>query len=307
MSLSSFPFNGIWVALVTPFAPDGLVDHAAVRRLVRHYAEAGVHGLAVAATTGEATSLDEAEYRALLDAVLEAAGTLPVIAGLPGMHQPTMIATLQDMARLPLAGWLVTAPLYVRPSQAGIEAHFKCLADIARQPVVLYDIPYRTGVSIELPTLLRLAGHLNIQAIKDCGGSVDKTQALIADGRLAVLSGEDNRIFQTLCMGGQGAISASAHLRPDLFIAMAQAINNGDLSLARKVYHRLAPLIQALFVEPNPAPLKAALAADGLINETLRAPLIRASHDTARALRQILASLPHPGSALAPGPRALKA
>src|SRR5262249_44707170 len=159
----------------------------------------------------------------------------------------------------PLAGLLISAPYYVRPSQAGIADHFTMLADASEHPVVLYDIPARTGIRIELDTLLALAAHPRIQAIKDCAGSLDTTLSLILHGRLQVLAGDDVRIFDTLCMGGSGAIAASAHIWPERFVALDRALKAGRLDEGRALFHALVPLIRALTSESNPAPVKAAL------------------------------------------------
>jgi 4-hydroxy-tetrahydrodipicolinate synthase len=289
-------FSGIWVPLITPFA-DGAVDHAALRALVRRYTGAGIAGLVALGTTGEPAALDAAEQDAVLATILDeaqAAGhlaqdgrALPVLAGVSGNHTASMRERIEQLNALPVAGVLMAAPYYIRPSQAGIVGHFMALADASEKPVVLYDIPYRTGVRLELDTLLTLAAHPRIQAIKDCAGSLDTTLALIRDGRLRVLAGEDINILSNLCLGGSGAIAASAHLRPERFVALYRALAAGRLDEGRRIFHALAPLIQALFAEPNPAPVKAMLAAQGLIRDELRMPMTRASS----ALRERLEAL----------------
>ncbi|HZZ05719.1 4-hydroxy-tetrahydrodipicolinate synthase [Paraburkholderia sp.] len=282
-------FSGIWVPLITPFA-DGEVDHAALRALVRRYADAGIAGLVALGTTGEPAALDAAEQDAVLATILDEAQAvargavdaqaraqaLPVLVGVSGNHTASMKERIGQLNSLPIAGVLMAAPYYIRPSQAGIVGHFMALADASDKPVVLYDIPYRTGVRLELDTLLTLAAHPRIQAVKDCAGSLDTTLALIRDGRLQVLTGEDINIFNTLCLGGSGAIAASAHLRPERFVALYRALSAGRLDEGRRIFHALVPLIQALFAEPNPAPVKALLAAQGLIRDELRMPMTRA-------------------------------
>lgn len=283
-------FSGIWVPLVTPFH-QGAVDHAALRRLTRHCATQGVQGLAPLGTTGEPNMLDAGEQSAVLDTVLESAQGLPVMAGLAGVHGGELLQRLRVLNTRPLAGVMVPAPYYVRPSQQGIVDHFTRLADASHAPIVLYDIPYRTGITIELDSLLTLAGHPNIRAIKDCGGSPDKTQALIADGRLAVLTGEDALVFNHLCMGGPGAIAASAQVRPDLFVAMHRAIQAQRLDEARALFHALAPLVRTLFDEPNPGGVKAALHHQGLIHHELRAPMTTVSATTQACVAKQLQAL----------------
>jgi len=284
-------FSGIWVPLVTPFSAEGAVDHAALRGLVERCVHAGVAGLVALGTTGEPSALDEAEQDAVLATILDAAGdALPVIVGLAGNHVPGLLARAKRLGELPIAALLVPAPYYVRPSQAGIAEHFTRLADASSVPLVLYDIPLRTGVSIALDTLLALAAHPNIHAIKDCAGSLDTTLALIRDGRLQVLAGNDLEMFSTLCAGASGAIAASAHLRPREFVAMHRALADGCLIEARAAWHRLVPLITALTAESNPAPVKAALAQLGLLQDELRAPMTRASdalNERLKALVQV--------------------
>ncbi|CAB3665629.1 4-hydroxy-tetrahydrodipicolinate synthase [Achromobacter piechaudii] len=290
MSIQQSVFQGVWVPLVTPFS-GGAVDGGALRRLVRHYASAGVDGLVVCGSTGEAASLDDAEQLAVLDAVLTEAGRLPVIMGLAGNHQGHVLQRLSAFGTRPLAGILAPAPYYVRAGQEGAAAYFRRLADASRFPLVLYDIPYRTGTTLDTSTLLSLAAHPNVAAIKDCGGSLDKTLALIADGQMNVLAGEDLQTLSVLCLGGAGMIAAAAHLRPDLFVAMYRAVRNQQLDQARRLFHALAPVIRLAFEEPNPGPLKAQLGRQGLLTEELRQPMPTASAALAARLDAAVAGL----------------
>lgn len=290
MSSQSSLFQGVWVPLVTPFS-GGAVDGGALRRLVRHYAAAGVDGLVVCGSTGEAASLDDAEQLAVLDAVLNEAGRLPVVMGLAGNHQGHVMQRLSAFGTRPLAGILAPAPYYVRAGQEGAAAYFRCLADASRFPLVLYDIPYRTGTTLDTATLLSLAAHPNIAAIKDCGGSLAKTLALIADGQMNVLAGEDLQSLSTLCLGGTGMIAAAAHIRPDLFVAMHQAVRAQQLDLARRLFQALVPVIQLAFEEPNPGPLKAQLGRQGLLSEELRLPMPAASAALAARMDAAVAGL----------------
>ena len=275
-------FSGIWVPLITPFA-NGAVDHTALRGLVRRYADAGIAGLVALGTTGEPAALDAAEQDAVLATILDEAQRtgrttpLPVMVGVSGNHTASLRERIEQLNPLPIAGVLIAAPYYIRPSQAGIVGHFSALADASEKPVVLYDIPYRTGVRLELDTLLTLAAHPRIRAVKDCSGSLDTTLALIHDARLQVFAGEDIAIFNTLCLGGSGAIAASAHVRPEQFVALYRALSEGRLDEGRRIFHALTPMIQLAFAEPNPAPVKALLAAQGLIRDELRMPMTRAS------------------------------
>jgi 4-hydroxy-tetrahydrodipicolinate synthase len=296
-------FSGIWIPLITPFA-DGAVDHTALRALVRRYAQAGVAGLVALGTTGEPATLDTAEQNAVLATILDAAQAeadaeaaangppraLPVLAGVSGNYTASMCERIAQLNRLPLAGVLIAAPYYTRPAQDGIVAHFNTLADASAHPVVLYDIPQRTGVRLELDTLLTLAAHPRIQAIKDCAGSLDTTLALIRDGRLQVLAGNDLEVFSTVCAGGSGAIAASAHWRPERFVALYRALAQGRLDEGRRIFHALVPQIQLAFAEPNPAPVKALLAAEGGVRNELRLPMTPASAALTDRLAALAAS-----------------
>ncbi|MEL7941396.1 4-hydroxy-tetrahydrodipicolinate synthase [Pseudomonas delhiensis] len=283
-------FRGIWVALATPFRA-GEIDFAALQGLVGRLLEDGVAGFVVCGTTGEAAALSHEEQLAVLDAVLQWVPPQQVIMGLAGNNQRELLAFQQDVQRRPVAGLLVPAPYYIRPSQQGLEAFFQAVADAASVPLVLYDIPYRTGVRIERETLRRIVRHPRIAAVKDCGGDLETTLALIADGNVEVLAGEDLQIFANLCLGGAGAISASAHVRADLYVRMQRQAEAGDLAGARATFQRLLPWMQAAFAEPNPAPVKAALALQGLIADELREPMQPCSAATVERLRGVLAAL----------------
>jgi 4-hydroxy-tetrahydrodipicolinate synthase len=285
---SSPDFSGLWIPLITPFH-HGAVDHPALTRLVKHYAAQGITGLVACGSTGEAAALDDAEQLAVLDTVLAAANGLPVMMGLSGYHLPQTRAWVKTLAIRPIHSLLVPAPHYIRPSQAGLLHWFRTLADASSAPVVVYDIPYRTGSQLTKDTLLALAAHPTIRAIKDCGGDARKTQALIADGRLQVLAGEDAQILSTVALGGAGAIAASAHLRTADFVQVIRLAQEGRLTQARARWQSLPALIDALFAEPNPALIKLALADQGLIYNELRLPMTVASVEGTAQIRQALA------------------
>jgi 4-hydroxy-tetrahydrodipicolinate synthase len=269
-------FCGLWIPLVTPFQ-DGAVDHPALAALTSRLAQQGVSGFVACGSTGEAAALDKAEQLAVLETVLGAAQGLPVVMGLSGYHMGHTVDWVQALAHYPLAGLLVPAPHYIRPGQDGLLHWFRTLADASQVPLVIYDIPYRTGATLTTETLLALAAHPRIRAIKDCGGSPAKTQALIADGRLAVLAGEDAQMFTTLALGGSGAIAASAHWHAPRFVECMTLLRAGQLPGARRVWQGLQPWVEACFAEPNPAPLKTVLEQAGWLRNELRAPMVRAS------------------------------
>lgn len=282
-------FSGLWAPLITPFYPDGALDLPSLDRLTRHLVHAGLDGLVVCGTTGEPATLSADEKALVLGTLRAAAPHLPLVMGVTGVAPAAVASECRQWAGQGVAGFLVPPPAYVRPSQQGIAHFYEHVAAEAGGPLVVYDIPYRTGVTLDLDTLLALAALPGVQAVKDCGGDAHKTQALIADGRLQVLAGEDHQIFGTLCQGGAGAIAASAHLHTDLFVAMHTALREGCLPQARALHHALAPLVRTLFSEPNPGPLKAALAMQGLIaSPAVRAPLTSASAATVQALRRTM-------------------
>lgn len=276
-------FAGLWIPLVTPFA-DGAVDHAALRALVQRLRPTGIAGFVACGSTAEAAALDEQEQLAVLDTVLDAAAGLPVVMGASGCHLGQMRDWITTINRRPLAGLLLPAPSYIRPAQEGLLHWFRSLADASPVPVIVYDIPYRTGATLARETLLALATHANIRAVKDCGGDPLKTAALIADGRLQVLAGEDAQIFGTVALGGAGAIAASAHWQTGRFVELLQLLSAQRLEAARQLWHALLPWTELLFAEPNPGPIKALLARHGLLRNELRAPMRPASAGLAQRL-----------------------
>lgn len=279
-------FQGIWVPVVTPFQ-NGAIDFGGLQRLVGHLLEKHVAGIMVCTTTGEAASLSRPEQLAVLDAVLQHVPAQRVVMGLSGNNQIELLQFQEEVLKRPVAGLLVPAPSYIRPSQAGLEAFFHTVAEASSVPVILYDIPYRTGVTFEQATLLNIVSHPRIQAIKDCGGNLGNTLALLASGQVDVLCGEDQQIFNALCLGASGAIAASAHVHTEQFVALWQQVRDNQLAEARATFFQLLPLINTMFIEPNPAPVKAALALQGLIGSELRAPMQRASDTVIARLKQV--------------------
>ncbi|CRM02212.1 MULTISPECIES: 4-hydroxy-tetrahydrodipicolinate synthase [Pseudomonas] len=279
-------FQGIWVPVVTPFH-DGAIDFIGLRRLVSHLLEKHVAGIMVCTTTGEAASLSRQEQLAVLDAVLQLVPAHRVVMGLAGNNQIELLHFQREILQRPVAGLLVPAPSYIRPSQAGLVAFFHSVADASSVPIILYDIPYRTGATFEQATLLTIVTHPRILAIKDCGGNLGNTLALLASAEVDVLCGEDVQMFNALCLGATGAIAASAHIRTAEFVALWQQVRDNQLAEARTTFFQLLPLINSMFMEPNPAPVKAALALEGLIGRELRAPMQRASDSVVTRLKQL--------------------
>ena len=291
MERGAINFGGIWIPLVTPFR-EGRVDRPALARLVKHLAAQQVAGFVACGSTGEAAMLDAAEQAEVLATTLGAAQGLPVLMGLSGARPDAVAARAQQLADAhAVAGFLLTAPAYVRPSQAGIADYFEHVATASPRPLLAYDIPARTGVRIEPATLLALAAHPNIVAVKDCSGDRAAAEALLADGRLALLCGNDDELFDQLARGAVGGITASAHVAPAAFVELQRLLAGQRLHEARTLWRRLGPLTRSLFAEPNPGPLKAVLSHQGWLADALRAPMQPASTATAEAALQALAAL----------------
>lgn len=275
-SAHALDVSGLWIPLVTPFH-DGAVDHDALRALTRRMKEAGVTGFCACGSTGEAAALSHAEEDAALATIIEAAQGLPVIMGAADCNMARMLERVEALNARPIAALLVPPPTYIRPSQAGLMEWFTRIADASVHPLVIYDIPYRTGATLSLETLRALARHPRIIAIKDCGGDAAKTQALIGDGQLQVLAGEDVQIFTSMALGASGAIAASAHGHTEQFVALVQLLAAADVQQARALWFALLPHIHASFEEPNPAPIKGWMARQGWMRAEMRAPMTEAS------------------------------
>ena len=284
-------FRGIWVPLATPMS-HGEIDLPRLQTLADRLIAGGAHGLVVCGTTGEASQLDLAEQSAVLSAVLETAHRrCPVLMGVGGSDTYAAAAKVREFDDTELAGYLVATPAYVRPSQEGLLRHFETIADATGRPIVLYNVPARTGVNLELATARTLAQRPQFAAIKEAGGSLRRMEELVRHTPLAMLCGDDALLFAALCAGGQGAISASAHIRVDLFVQVYDLVHAGHLAEAMTVFDHLLPVIRLLFSEPNPAPLKAALAMQGLLRDELRLPMTPASDNCRTQLAAALAAL----------------
>jgi 4-hydroxy-tetrahydrodipicolinate synthase len=281
--------HGLWLPLVTPFR-NGALDEASLRRLVRHYAALPVNGLVLAATTGESLTLEPRETERLVTTVRnEIGGTrnLPVSLGLSGSNTSALLDTLDRTAAWPIDGYLISCPYYSRPSQHGLQLHFGALADRAAHPVMLYNIPYRTGVNLGNEAMLRLADHPDIVGLKDC--SADRNQSLDLMRRrplgFAVLTGEDAQYYEALIDGADGGILASAHIETETFANIRSLVVAGERDAALSCWRSVAELTRLLFSEPSPAPIKYWLWRTGLIDSAeVRLPMTEVSADLAARL-----------------------
>ena len=281
--------HGLWLPLITPFR-NGALDEVSLRRLVRQYAALPVNGLVLAATTGESLTLEPRETERLVFTVRNEVGgarNLPVSLGLSGSHTRALSDTLDRTSPWPIDGYLISCPYFSRPSQRGLELHFRALADRARHPVLLYNIPYRTGVNLGNEAMLRLADHPDIVGLKDC--SADRNQSLDLMRRrplgFAVLTGEDAQYYEALIDGADGGILASAHIETEMFANIQSLVVAGERDAALSCWRSVAELTRLLFSEPSPAPIKYWLWRTGLIDSAeVRLPMTEVSADLAARL-----------------------
>lgn len=289
--MSDRRFTGCGTALLTPFKGEE-VDYEAFAATVDWQVTTGVDFLVPLGTTGETPTLSDEEKRRVLDVAIRHAAGRPVVAG---VGSNSVGATLANMGLLQDAdAFLVVVPFYNKPPQRGMYAYFKAVAEATPKPVILYNVPGRTGANLEASTALALARDVpNIIGIKEASGKPDQIQALL-DGRpegFRVLSGNDSDTFDMMRQGADGVISVASNVFPSAMVDLVRALQRGDTEDAAKMDAALQPLFKALFVEPNPIPAKAAMARLGLMENSLRLPLVPASEATEKILQQTLTEL----------------
>ncbi len=289
----SFPtIGGLWLPLITPFA-DGAVDGGSLARLVRHYCTLPVDGLIVAATTGEGLTLDAGETQEVANcAAVAANGRLPVFLGLSGSDTARLAASIEATASWPIGGYLVSCPTYSRPSQRGLLEHFTALAEATDRPLLMYNIPYRTGVNLANDTARALAEIPNIVGMKDCCQDSWQTFDLIrrSPPGFAVMTGEDALYYGALTQGAAGAILAAGHVETARFAAVHRLLPDGDMPGALAEWRAIADLTRLLFAEPSPAAIKHWLWREGLIaSPELRLPMTGVSPELAARIDAAMA------------------
>lgn len=296
--MDSWNLKGCMIPIVTPFDDQGRVDEAALRNLVNYLIdEQAADALVPCGTTGESPTLTHEEHNRVIEIVHEeTAGRVPVIAGTGSNSTAEAIQMTQAAEKLGVDASLQVAPYYNRPSQEGIYEHFKTIAESTSLPLILYNIPFRTGRNIEVDTILRLAEIENIVGIKEASGDILQANAILERTRggaseFFVYSGEDPVTFLMLCLGGHGAIAAVAHVIGREFSRMCKLVWEGKLEEARDIHYRVIPAIRALFCEPNPAPIKQALNWMGVPVGGLRLPLKELSERGKDILRRALVDL----------------
>lgn len=284
-------FSGSAVALVTPFK-DGQVDWRSLETLVQFHLENGTHGIVACGTTGEAATLSHEEHVDVVKAVVRlVAKKIPVIAGTGSNSTEEAVTLTREAEKAGADGALLISPYYNRPTQEGIYQHYKRVASSAGLPLIIYNIPSRTGSKIEPETLARLSEVRNIAGVKEATGSVDQAIDVmrLCGDRLAVYSGEDSLTFSLMVLGGKGVVSTVANVAPKEMSQLTEACLKGAWEKGRELQFRLVPLIRAVFIETNPIPVKTALSLMGKCRGDLRLPLTPMSEPNLKKLQQAMA------------------
>jgi 4-hydroxy-tetrahydrodipicolinate synthase len=270
-------FTGLGTALITPFTAQGALDEAATKRLAERQVQAGVHFVVPCGTTGEAPTLSDAEKQRVVELVAEAVeGRAMVLAGAGGYDTREVIRAVGEMERAGAHGILSVTPYYNRPTQEGLYQHYRAIAMSTRLPIVLYNVPGRTGCNLEPATLARLAEIPNIVGVKEASGNMSQMCEVlrVVPPEFLVLSGDDAIALPLMAIGGHGVISVVSNEVPAEMTQLVEAAERGDFVTARRWHHALLSLMQINFVEANPIPVKFAMAAMGLCDEAYRLPMV---------------------------------
>jgi 4-hydroxy-tetrahydrodipicolinate synthase len=288
------PFTGLGTALVTPFTSSGAVDEGAVLRLARRQIEAGVHFLVPVGTTGEAPTLSPQERRRVVELVVEEArGKVPVLAGAGGYDTREVVEAARAMREAGAGGLLSVTPYYNKPTPDGLVRHYEAVAEATPLPIVVYNVPGRTGCNVEPKTLARLAAIPNVAGVKEASGNmaqICEAVQSVPPGFL-VLSGDDALTLPAMAVGARGIISVASNECPAQMARMVEAAERNDFAAAREIHARLLPLMLANFAESNPVPVKAAMAQMGLLEETYRLPMVPPRPETREKLRRVLSEV----------------
>ena len=283
--------TGCGTALVTPFQRDGKVDEDALRRFVDWQVVEGIHFVVPCGSTGEAATMTLAEHRRVVEITVEAvAGRVPVVAGAGSNDTARAIAVSKEMKAAGATHLLHVSPMYNKPPQRGIIAHFRAIVDAVDLPIVIYNVPGRTGSNIEARTTLELAKCTSIVAVKEASGNINQIADIIRDRPqgFSVLSGDDSITLPVMALGGEGVISVTSNATPRLMAQLCDACAANDLVTARNLHRRLQPWMAAAFIEPNPIPAKAALSMLGMMENVLRLPLVPLSESNLSAVQASL-------------------
>lgn len=287
-------FRGVYTALITPFQENEEIDEPALRRLVDAQIENGVSGLVPVGTTGESPTVSHEENIRVIEMVVDqAAGRVPVIAGTGSNSTREAVEMTRQARAVGAEATLQVTPYYNKPNQEGLFRHFTTVADEGGLPVLVYNIPGRTGRNVENETMLRLAEHPAIVGVKEASGSIPQMMDLIATRpeSFCVLSGDDNLAFPLTAVGGEGVVSVASNAAPRRMVEMIQAALDGRLEEARRRHYALLPLFKGVFLDTNPIPIKYAMFLLGLATESYRLPLVPLSADKKKEMQNILETL----------------
>ncbi|MEO8588305.1 MAG: 4-hydroxy-tetrahydrodipicolinate synthase [Flavobacteriales bacterium] len=286
-------FRGLGVALVTPFRSNGQIDYAGLEKLIEHQIVGGVDYLVVMGTTGESVTLTKDEKHQLLAQVISVVrNRVPIVLGVGGNNTAEVIESLQGFEMDGVDAILSVSPYYNKPTQEGIYQHYKAIAQASMRPIILYNVPGRTGSNITAETTLRLAKDFsNIIAIKEASANLDQIGMILKyrPKDFMVISGDDALTLPIIALGGEGVISVVGNALPEEFSTLVQAALQGDLGTARREHLRLIEVINLLFVEGNPGGIKYVLKVLGICDDTMRLPLVNVSEATEKKLYQALA------------------
>ena len=288
------PFTGCGTALVTPFKPDGSLDESGVSRLARRQIDAGIHFLVPCGTTGECPTLTEAEQLRVVELVIrEAKGRVPVLAGAGGYNTQEVIHAGRRMREAGADGILSVTPYYNKPTPEGLFQHYRAIAEGVGLPVIVYNVPGRTGCNVDPATLTRLSGLPNIVGVKEASGNVTQMCEICASvpDDFIVLSGDDALTLPLMAIGGRGIVSVASNEIPAEMSRMVELAEAGDFAGARALHQRLLPLLMVNFVESNPIPVKSAMASMGLLEEVYRLPMVPPRPASKQRIEAVLQSL----------------
>lgn len=283
-------YKGSFVALATPFR-NGAVDEQALWRLVRLHLRSGTSGIVPCATTGEAPCLEQGEWARIIGLMVEESkGKLEVIAYTGTNDTKKTVSRTEHAEALGADAALVVTPYYNKPTQEGLYEHFKAVASVTRLPLILYNVPSRTGVNMEARTVARLAGIKNIVGVKEASGNLDQVSEIVrlCGPDFSVLSGDDSLTLPMMAVGATGVISVIANILPKDTAQLVSSFLAGDTAKARRIHLKMFPIMKALFLETSPGPLKTAMEMMGLCSGDLRLPLVRPVEATRKALAEAL-------------------
>jgi 4-hydroxy-tetrahydrodipicolinate synthase len=288
------PWTGCGTALVTPFTRDGAVDEAAVRRLARRQIDAGIHFLVPCGTTGESPTLTEDERVRVVELIVdEAAGRVPVLAGAGGYDTKEVAHSALRMKRAGAKGILSVTPYYNKPTPEGLFQHYSAIAGEVGLPLIVYNVPGRTGCNVDVATLVRLAGVENIVGVKEASGNIGQMVEICGavPRDFIVLSGDDALTLPLMAVGGHGVISVAGNEVPAEMAKMVECAERNDFEAARRIHAELLPLMLVNFIESNPIPVKSAMAAMGLLEESYRLPMVPPREAARSKIRQVIGAL----------------